>query len=86
MVRRVGVRELRAHLAQHLESATPIAVTRHGRTVGIYVPLPSQPTDSEREAFRQAGEQLQQELERLGLTEDALVDDFRRWRAEQRGS
>jgi len=35
---RVGIRELRARLASHLETATPIEVTRHGRTVGLYVP------------------------------------------------
>ena len=37
---RVGIRELRAKLASHLESVTPIEVTRHGRTIGLYVPLP----------------------------------------------
>ena len=39
---RVGIRELRAKLAYHLESLTPIEVTRHGRTIGLYVPLPQQ--------------------------------------------
>ena len=32
----------RAQLASRLESATPIEVTRHGRTIGLYVPLPQQ--------------------------------------------
>lgn len=39
---RVGIRELRAKLASHLESMTPIEATRHGRTIGLYVSLPQQ--------------------------------------------
>ena len=74
---RVGIRELRARLASHLASVTPIEVTRHGRTVGLYVPL-SQGTDqSERERLLEAGRLMQAELQRLGLTEEELAADFK---------
>jgi hypothetical protein len=77
---RVGIRELRSRLASHLESSTPIEVTRHGRTIGLYVPLPQQGNLSDRDKVLEAGRLMQAELERLGLGEDELSADFRAWR------
>ena len=34
----VGIREFRENLATYLESMTPVAMTRHGATIGVYVP------------------------------------------------
>ena len=84
MATRVGIRELRARLASHLESATPIEVTRHGRTIGLYVPLPQDTGMDERETLLEAGRRMQAELERLGLDEEVLQADFRSWRQQQR--
>lgn len=77
---RIGIRELRARLASHLESSTPIEVTRHGRTIGLYVPLPQQGNLSDRDKVLEAGRLMQDELERLGLSEDELSADFKAWR------
>jgi antitoxin (DNA-binding transcriptional repressor) of toxin-antitoxin stability system len=84
MAARVGIRELRARLASHLESATPIEVTRHGRTIGLYVPLPQHGGMSERESLLEAGRRMQAELARIGLDEEALQCDFQTWRQQQR--
>lgn len=35
---KVGVREFRERIASFLESDSPVAVTKHGETVGVYVP------------------------------------------------
>ena len=83
MAARVGIRELRARLASHLESATPIEVTRHGRTIGLYVPLPQDSDLSEREKLLEAGRRMQLELERIGLDEEAIQADFQTWRQQQ---
>lgn len=80
MAARVGIRELRARLASHLESVTPIEVTRHGRTIGLYVPLPQTTELDERQRLLQAGRLMQAELERLGLTEEEISADFKAWR------
>ena len=80
MATRIGIRELRSRLASHLESSTPIEVTRHGRTIGLYVPLPQQGNLSDREKVLEAGRLMQAELERLGLSEDELSADFKAWR------
>ncbi len=77
---RVGVRELREKLAEYVESTVPIEVTRHGQTIGFYIPVPKQPGQSERDAFLAAGQRMQQECARLGIGEDELLADFQRWR------
>jgi antitoxin (DNA-binding transcriptional repressor) of toxin-antitoxin stability system len=77
---RVGIRELRAKLASHLESVTPLEVTRHGRTIGLYVPLPQEAQQDERQRLLEAGRLMQAELERLGLSEEELSADFKAWR------
>jgi antitoxin (DNA-binding transcriptional repressor) of toxin-antitoxin stability system len=35
----VGIREFRATLAEYIDAETPVTVTRHGQTVGLFVPL-----------------------------------------------
>jgi antitoxin (DNA-binding transcriptional repressor) of toxin-antitoxin stability system len=83
MEHRVGIRELRAQLSKYLDSSIPIEVTRHGQTLGIYIPLPKNPTQDDRAAMREASTRLQEELLQLGLTEDQLLADFQRWRAKR---
>jgi antitoxin (DNA-binding transcriptional repressor) of toxin-antitoxin stability system len=82
---RIGVRELRDKLATCLESTVPIEVTRHGQTIGFYIPVAKRPGQGEREALLEAGHRMQGELARLGLTEEELVADFRRWRKVRGG-
>ncbi|MBD2550249.1 prevent-host-death protein [Microcystis elabens FACHB-917] len=76
----MGIRERRSRLASHLEASTPIEVTRHGRTMGLDVPLPQQGNLSGRAKVLEAGRLMQAELERLGLRADELSADFKAWR------
>jgi len=55
---KVGVREFRENLSGYLESAAPVAIMRHGKTLGFYVPAPQRPQEENLEALRRAGEQL----------------------------
>ena len=41
MTQRVGVRELREKLSLILESSETIEVTRHGQTIGFFIPIPN---------------------------------------------
>ena len=81
---RIGIRELRDKLASYMGSTVPIEVTRHGQTVGFYIPVPRRPGQAEREALLEAGRRMQAELTRLGLTEEELVANFKRWRGARR--
>lgn len=83
MTQRVGVRELREKLSTFLESSVPIEITRHGQTIGFFIPIPKRPGQAEREALLEAGKRLDEELFRLGLKEDQLLEEFKAWRGQQ---
>jgi hypothetical protein len=77
---RVGIREQREKLSDYLEFSVPIEVTRHGQTIGFYIPVLKRANQSERDAMLDAGRRMQDELIRLGITEEELVTDFKNWR------
>ena len=82
----VGIREFRENLASYLlESEGPVAITRHGDTIGYYLPTRRKPSAAQLDEIREAGEKLQQMMEAAGVTEDDILADFERLRAEERG-
>lgn len=81
---KVGIREFRENLANYLESKTPVAITRHGSTIGIYVPTKPKASQADLEALRVAGEKMQELIAAAGTTEDEIVEDFKRVRRERR--
>jgi len=82
---RVGIREFRENLATYLpESDTPVVVTRHGDTVGYYIPARKARSDAERAALGEAAQRLQKMLASEGVSEDEIVRDFSQWRSRKR--
>ncbi len=81
---KVGIREFRENLAEYLESKTPVAITRHGSTIGIYVPTKPKPSQADLEALRVAGAKMQELIAAAGTTEGELVADFKKARRERR--
>ena len=73
----VGIREFRENLASYIESSTPVAITRHGETVGFYIPARRKREQADLEALCKAGEQLDAMIAAAGTTEDELVEDFK---------
>ena len=83
---KVGMREFRDKLATYLlESDAPVAITRHGDTVGYYLPARRKRSETERAALQEAASRWQEILTAEGISEDEALADFKRWRAEQRG-
>ncbi|HTX75514.1 MAG TPA: hypothetical protein VMD29_04840 [Terracidiphilus sp.] len=81
----VGIREFRDNLATYLlESDKPLAITRHGDTIGFYLPVRRKPTQEQRLALAEARARLQKAMEAAGVTEDEIVEDFKRLRKESR--
>jgi antitoxin (DNA-binding transcriptional repressor) of toxin-antitoxin stability system len=81
---KVGIREFRENLSGYLESTTPVAITRHGATIGIYVPTRPKPSQADLEALRAAGEKMQELIAVAGTAEDEIVADFKKLRHERR--
>jgi antitoxin (DNA-binding transcriptional repressor) of toxin-antitoxin stability system len=81
---KVGIREFRENLASYLESKKPVAITRHGTTIGIYVPTKPKPSQADLEALRVAGEKMQELIAMAGTSEDEIIADFKKLRRERR--
>lgn len=82
---KVGIREFREKLAAYLlGSEAPVAITRHGDTIGYYIPARRKRNAAERAAFKEAVDRLQQTLRADRLSEDDIVKDFKAWRTGRR--
>lgn len=82
---KVGIREFRDKLATYLlESEAPLAITRHGDTVGYFIPARRKRTEADRDALKEAAARWQEILKTEGISEEEAVADFRRWRAKQK--
>lgn len=78
---KVGIREFREKLASYLlENEETVAITRHGDTVGYYIPARRKRTETERATLKEAASRLQKALEAEGISEEEISKDFRRWR------
>jgi antitoxin (DNA-binding transcriptional repressor) of toxin-antitoxin stability system len=69
-VRDVGVREFRSHAAQYLQGSEPLAVRRHGRVIGYYIPV-ARDEERARAAIDRLGEAIDGLLA-SGVTETEL--------------
>ena len=70
----VGIREFRDKASQYLASREAVAVKRHGKLVGFYIPV----AQSEEEEISQALQKLNQTVAKAiaesGMDEAALAD------------
>ena len=81
----IGIREFRDKLSTCLlQSDGPLEITRHGDTVGYYFPTKRKRTEAEKAALDAAHAQLQRHMAEAGVTEDEIIEDFKRLRAEER--
>lgn len=70
----VGVRQFREKAAEYLNSKEPIAVTRHGRVVGLYFPVP--PEEETKRALDWLSIAIERVRSETGMTEEQLSDWF----------
>lgn len=71
----VGIREFRARLADYIAATEPVAVTRHGVTVGWFIPTP---VDREHEvsSLRSAASALDEMLAAREVDVDEIVGEY----------
>ncbi len=80
---KVGIREFRAGLADFVDADAPIAVTRHGHTVGYFIPV-KEDRAADAAALRIAGEKLDALLQLSETDVDEMVEDFKQLRKAKR--
>lgn len=81
---KVGIREFRSGLAEYIASSTPVAVTRHGQTVGYFIPTQGQ-VDADIVALKKASSTLDQMLAAKGIDVESLVAGFKAARKQASG-
>lgn len=81
---KVGVREFREQISRFLESETPVAVTRRGETLGVYVPTPRKARQAETSELRDAADRLAAALS--ATDEEEIVAEFKQVRHKQKAA
>jgi len=81
---KIGMREFRENLAGYIEAGTPLAITRHGETLGFYIPAQKRSRKAELEAMRAAAKELDAMIASWGATEDELMAEYRQVRRAAR--
>jgi hypothetical protein len=73
-MRHVGVREFRDKATAYLSGDEVLAVEKHGKPIGFYIPAPRASKEERQAALAQFNAAVQRFLEESGLTEDELAD------------
>jgi antitoxin (DNA-binding transcriptional repressor) of toxin-antitoxin stability system len=74
-MKNIGVREFRDHATKYLAGPEPVAVNRHGKVIGFYIPL-RRDEDEVRQAVAQLGKAVEQVIDETGIGEDELASIF----------
>ena len=83
---KVGMREFRENLAAYLESGTPLAIMRHGETLGFYIPAQKRNRKAEVQAMRAAAKELDEMIASWGASEDKLMEEYKEIRRASRAA
>jgi len=73
---KVGIREFRSGLAEFIASASPVAVTRHGQTVGYFIPSHVH-TDADLAALKKASAEFDRLLTARSADLRAVATEFK---------
>ncbi len=71
----VGVREFRQGLAEFIDQTEPVTITRHGQTVGLFIPV-RRDREADIAAYAEAAKKANALLTEWGTTEDEVVAEF----------
>ena len=68
----VGIREFRDKAAHYLASSEILAVKRHGKLVGLYIPLKESEDEEVQRAIDRLGQTIEGVIAESGLDEETL--------------
>ncbi len=81
---KIGVREFREKLAGYLEGGRHLAITRHGETLGFFIPAHKRSRKAEIEAMRAVAKELDAMIAAWGVSEDDLMEEYKEIRRASR--
>lgn len=71
----VGVREFRQGLTEYIDQTEPVTVTRHGQTVGLFIPV-HRDRKADIAAYTEAAKKANALITEWGTTEDEVAVEF----------
>src|SRR5580658_10372325 len=83
-IEKIGIREFRENLAGYLEGGRSLAITRHGETLGFFIPAQKRNRKAELEAMRAAAKELDAMIASWGASEDELMGEYKEIRQAAR--
>jgi hypothetical protein len=72
-LKEVGVREFRDHATKYLSGSETVAVSKHGRIIGFYLPL-ERNEDEVHGAIDDLSKAVSQVLQETGMNEEELIE------------
>jgi len=81
---KVGIREFRSGLAEFIASANPVAVTRHGQTVGYFIPTNGH-TDANMGALKKASAEFNRLLAARSVDMQTVTTELKAARKAGKG-
>ncbi len=74
---KVGIREFRSHLPHYLlEVGQPVAITRHGETIGYFIPCLNKEENRNVDALKATASELDALLREAGIDTNGLGEEF----------
>jgi hypothetical protein len=82
-VKHVGVRELRKELAENLQGNRPIVIERHGKVIGLYLPVQEIDRKQVAAALEDFQVAVEDALRQSGMTREEFADALNLTRPEE---
>jgi hypothetical protein len=82
-----NVKNFRNKATAYLKAEEPVLVTRHGRIAGILLPLQDTdwlPVNIYGELLKRFGEYISNSLDKKGISEEEVLNDFKQYRKNSR--
>jgi hypothetical protein len=80
----IGISEFQEHLAKHISGDIPLAITRHGLTIGYYIPVHQPVSATDLQALEDATRRLHALLAARGIDPEDLINDYTALRKARR--
>ena len=73
----VGVREFRENLSSIIEGTETVTITKHGQTIGFYIPAKPCPSQQQLDSLTIASGKMRELLSEMNVSEDELLEEFK---------
>jgi antitoxin (DNA-binding transcriptional repressor) of toxin-antitoxin stability system len=70
----VGIKEFKNKATHYLRAEKPVAIERHGKLVGFYIPIAERDEEKIKKSLAKLEKALKKALDETGLSKEAFAD------------